>query len=146
MLTNPTPGTFICCDASIVVRLVTDPNARKVHAAWSAWIQQGLIIVAPALLRFEITNVFHRIANSTGATENDANNFLEVALQLPIQIRDVPRMHHQAITISRKFQLSATYEAHYLALSESLNCNFYTSDVRLFNKVSSDLGWVKLVG
>jgi hypothetical protein len=34
-----------------------------------------------------------------------------------------------------QFSLPATYDAHYLALAERENCEFWTADTRLFNAI-----------
>jgi predicted nucleic acid-binding protein len=48
--------------------------------------------------------------------------------------------------IWRKFNRPNTYDAHYLALAENLNCPFWTGDERLFNAVHSDFSDVFWLG
>ncbi|MCU0571091.1 MAG: type II toxin-antitoxin system VapC family toxin [Oculatellaceae cyanobacterium Prado106] len=47
--------------------------------------------------------------------------------------------------MAQELGLSATYDAHYLALTERLNAEFWTCDRRLFNTVQARLPWVHLV-
>lgn len=135
----------VCCDANIVIRIVTNPNDRGARQLWSAWKDDGVIVVAPALIRFEVTNVIHRIATASGATTEEALLLLEDALALGVQTHDESYSHQRALVLSRQFKLAAAYDAHYLALAESLGCGFFTSDARLFRAVSSELAWVNLV-
>jgi predicted nucleic acid-binding protein len=133
-----------CCDANLVVRLVTDPSATSVRELWRAWRDENASIVAPSLFRYEVTNALHRIALHAGMPERVALELLDSALGLPVQSRDVPRQHRRALALSHQFSLPAAYDAHYLALSETLGCRFYTSDAKLFNAVHPSLQWVTL--
>ena len=54
-------------------------------------------------------------------------------------------LHRQALKIAQRYNLPATYDAHYLALAERLGIEFWTADRRLFNAVQSSLSWVNLV-
>ncbi|MFM5981301.1 MAG: type II toxin-antitoxin system VapC family toxin [Sphaerospermopsis kisseleviana] len=50
-----------------------------------------------------------------------------------------------ALTLAKNLNLSAAYDAHYLALSQLLNAEFYTADKRLYNSVKSSLNWVHFI-
>jgi hypothetical protein len=45
--------------------------------------------------------------------------------------------------LAHQFSLLATYDAHYLALAESHNCEFWTADTRLLRAVGDKLSWVR---
>lgn len=51
----------------------------------------------------------------------------------------------RAWTMADKFSLPAVYDAHYLALAELLEGEFWTADGRLARTVQSSLPWVHLV-
>jgi predicted nucleic acid-binding protein len=135
----------VCCDANLAVRFVSDSSATEVHDLWSSWRQRGVTIVAPSLFRFEIPNAIHRIAVHSKFTDDLALSLLQAALQLPVQLQDIPRQHHRALALSRQYELRAAYDAHYLALSESLECEFFTSDAKLFNAIRPNFKRVTLV-
>ncbi len=55
-------------------------------------------------------------------------------------------MTGQFIRVDANFvNFSATYDAHYLALPQRFQADFYTGDKRLFNAVNSTLTWIHLV-
>ena len=54
-------------------------------------------------------------------------------------------LHQEALKMANLYNISATYDAHYLALAERLQVELWTADRRLFNSVSKSLSWVKLI-
>ncbi len=51
-----------------------------------------------------------------------------------------------AIEFAHDFDLPATYDAHYLALAQRENCEYWTADTRLWNAVKRRLSWVRWLG
>jgi predicted nucleic acid-binding protein len=49
-------------------------------------------------------------------------------------------------SFATRFNRPAAYDAHYLALAEMMNCEFWTADERLFNAVRDKLSWVRWLG
>ncbi len=47
--------------------------------------------------------------------------------------------------MTKLLNLSASYDSHYLALAQSLNCQFYTGDKRLYNSVKNQINWINLI-
>lgn len=42
--------------------------------------------------------------------------------------------------------ISTIHDAHYLALAQTLDCEFWTADERLYNAVRDQLPWVRWLG
>jgi predicted nucleic acid-binding protein len=61
-----------------------------------------------------------------------------------LQIYRDDLLHHRAVQLADQLGLPATYDAHYLALSERLGAEFWTLDGKLVDKVKSKLPWVHL--
>ena len=55
-------------------------------------------------------------------------------------------IYQQALAISNDQQLCDTYDAVYLAVSESPGCEFWTADGRFFRSVGARFKQVRLVG
>jgi predicted nucleic acid-binding protein len=55
-------------------------------------------------------------------------------------------LHHQALVLADALGLSATYDAHYLALAEHLGCELWTDDERLIRQVTNSLPFVRWIG
>lgn len=67
-----------------------------------------------------------------------------LALALPITLRTDDDLHLPAFELAARFDLPAAYDAHYLALVEKLNLEFWIGDRRLVNAVHPQLPWVRL--
>ncbi|MEA5565470.1 type II toxin-antitoxin system VapC family toxin [Anabaena sp. UHCC 0399] len=137
---------LICVDANFVVKLINNYSETSPYLIlWDNWEQNKIQIIAPTLLSYEVTNVFHRIQLAKQLLKTEARESLNLALNLPIQFYGDSQLHQQAWEVAQQFNLSATYDAHYLALSQRFQADFYTGDKRLFNTVSSAFDWVHLV-
>ena len=135
----------LCCDASIIVDFVAAPEVAGIESLWQRLGVTPHRLVAPGLLLYEVTNAIDRIAHRTMMPLRDAQRVLELAVQMPIDLIDDRQFHRRAFALSRTFRLGAAYDAHYLALAESLECPFYTSDAKLVQAVVERLNWVHLV-
>lgn len=141
------PPSPICVDASFVVRLIlsTEDQGSSLLPYWDRWEAEQRQIVAPSLFRYEITNAFYRYQRAGMRSADITERALTLALSLPIQFRDVPEIHRQALRIAARFRLPAAYDAHYVALAEQLECELWTADQRLFNTVGGELSRLRLV-
>jgi len=129
----------------MVVRFVTEPHAIAVHALWSKWHQTQTSVIAPSLLRFEVTNAIHRVARRDKQSLSLARSILQSALNVPIRFIDRTDIHVRALVLSRELNLPAAHDAHYLALAESERVELFTSDHRLYNSARHRFPWITLV-
>lgn len=139
-------SSAICIDAGLVVRLFAPPSDVNIRQQWLRWQQEGRQLVAPILLRYEVTNAFHRYTKAGMLSAGTVTQSLNAALTLPIRLYHDMDIHTQALAIANRFSLPATYDAHYLALAERLGIEFWTTDQRLMNSVSGAFPWIHLVG
>lgn len=136
----------ICVDANLVVRLVASPENETVQHLWRGWREQGRRLVAPNLIRYEVTNAIHRLVLANPTERRGLRRGMEAMLALPIELHNDAWLHPRALDFAERFHLKAAYDAHYLALADHLACAFWTADRRLFNSVGGSLPWVRLVG
>ncbi|TET54632.1 MAG: PIN domain-containing protein [Anaerolineales bacterium] len=139
------PNSPICVDASVVIRLVADPSDETVRALWEQWDAEGRELVAPTLLLYEVCNVLFQYQKTGLMSASAVDAALEAALSLPVELHGGSDLHRSAVDLARRFSLPAAYDAHYLALAESLQAEFWTKDGRLARAVEQELGWVHLV-
>jgi predicted nucleic acid-binding protein len=135
----------VCCDANTVVRFVTDPHATAVQELWSEWRRVQAPVVAPMLLRFEVTNAVHRVAKRDKLSLTQASAILDSALNIPIRFIDRVDIHMRALALSRELNLPAAYDAHYLALAELEGIELFTSNHRLYNNARHRYSWIRLI-
>lgn len=136
---------LICLDASVVVLWLDGSNYPSVKGRIESVLEGGSRLVAPPLVRFEITNALYQSLRAGAVTLPTVLLLLETLISLPIDIVDDPSMHENALSIAHRFRSGATYDAHYVALAQYLHAELWTADKRLFNAISPHLGFIKLV-
>jgi predicted nucleic acid-binding protein len=135
-----------CIDASFIIRLLTSHNVDSLYNVhWQQWQKSNTVIVAPTLIMYEVSNGLYRYQKAGQITQAEAEDLLERALNLGIRFYGDAHLHQEALKMANLYNLSATYDAHYLALAERLQIELWTADRRLFNSVSNSLSWVKLI-
>jgi predicted nucleic acid-binding protein len=98
-------------------------------------------------MNIEVTNIpRQRMRNSAQATFANVSRLREDFLQLKVTILNPAGLHHRALIIADAMGLPAAYDAHYLALSEYQNCEFWTADLRLLRQVGDQLPYAKWIG
>jgi predicted nucleic acid-binding protein len=136
-----------CIDASLIVALlVAEEHSLSALALWEKWAQEDCSIVAPLLLRYEVTSALYRKALRGLISREDASLALNRFLKLDIEWIDPPSLPERATELAHRFSRPNTYDTFYLALAEQLNCGFWTGDERLYNAVKSGLGFIRWIG
>ncbi|MDJ0729535.1 MAG: type II toxin-antitoxin system VapC family toxin [Crocosphaera sp.] len=139
-------STIIGVDASFVIRLLNSNSEDSPFIIiWQEWQIEQSLIIAPSLFYYEIANAFYRYVLAKQIDLETAKGNIREALNLPIRIYGDSFLHEKALTLANLLKLPAAYDAHYLALSEHLNGDFYTSDKKLYNSVKNTLTWVYLI-
>lgn len=137
---------WVCVDASFLVPLVTQPAGDSPWAAkWRAWHRQETQPIAPTLLFYEVANVLFRMTRHAQLTQDEADEALNAAIGFAIVLVGDADLHQRASKLATRYALPATYDAHYLALAERMQAEFWTGDRRLHQVVSATLPWVHLL-
>ncbi len=124
----------VVVDASVVVPLfIRGPASAPAQAVWTAWEQSGTDVEAPTLLVYEVTNGLHRAAASGVIPIDRLAEGLDILADFPIIYHPPLRLAARAVQITRDLKAGATYDGFYLALAESLRCDFWTGDRRLYH-------------
>lgn len=139
------PNSWICVDANLVIRLVTDPADEAIRQLWIQWDTAHRQLAAPSLLYYEVTNALYRYQKLGYMTAQSVELALEAALSLPVNLYTQTDLHHRALAWASRFALPAAYDAHYLAMAEHLGGELWTADRALAHTVQSELPWVRLV-
>ena len=134
---------MIVVDASVVSKWVfPEEDSGLALALRDDAIARGERIAAPPLLAFEVTNVARQQIRRGGLSEDEAADALERLLAYPILLR--PASEHaaralqmRAFALANLYDLAATYDTHYLALAEALDCALWTADKRFFDAVGT---------
>ena len=135
----------VCVDASIVVRFVLSQDDAAIKQLWKSWFAREVRLVAPTLLYYEVTNGLYQQQKGGLLSPKIVRAALEVVLAFPVELVGEAAMHQRARELAARYKLSATYDAHYLALAERMGIDLYTADTRLVNALLPfKVDWVKL--
>lgn len=132
-------------DASLALKWVLrEDDSDLARSLLSSWNKNGIKIIVPALFAYEITNILYRQVLTKKLTYEQASFFQEGIFSLAIAFdfslhKEISR---KAMGYANRFHLPATYDAHYLALAEREQCEYWTADARLLNGLRGQLPWV----
>ena len=136
----------VCIDASIVLRYVLMPDDAPIKTVWQTWVKDEINLVAPSLLFYEVTNGLYQQQRNKILSPETIWETLELSLDLPITLVNEKNLHLKARELAMRFNLPATYDAHYLALAEWMEVDLWTADVTLVNSLKSfKVKWVKVI-
>ena len=122
-----------------------DPADEAVRSRWEQWDSEGRQLAAPTLLPYEVANALYRYQKLGYIGTTAVELAFRAALSLPLELHGEPDLHWRALELASRFSLPAAYDAHYLALAELLEGEFWTADEELARAVHSSLPWVHLV-
>lgn len=144
-MTNQNSFT-ICIDSNFIVRLLVGYYEETIYLEmWNKWCNANTKIVAPDLINYEVTNVLWRLNKTNQINYTQAQIALTESFNLGIELYSNSELHQDALAIAERFKLPAAYDAHYLALAEKMQIDFYTCDKKLFNSVQQNFPRIKLV-
>lgn len=139
---------MICVDASVAVKWVL-PEERSdlARALFVAAIRAAEPIVAPPLLPIEVTNIIYkRVRGRDGMPVVAAQVVLHELLTSPVELVNPAGLHRDALALAADLQLSAAYDAHYLALARHVGCDLWTDDRRLVRQAGDVFPFVRWIG
>jgi len=137
----------VCLDANVIVRtLVFDTLSEQATALLAQWHREQRVLIAPALLAFEVTATLRRLVYLKEITPDEGEtaftNFLRIKVRLSHRQGIFPLAWH----LAKQFNRSRAYDTAYLALAQLHQCDFWTADEKLYNAVRHELAWVKWIG
>jgi predicted nucleic acid-binding protein len=138
-------SSWLYVDANLVIRLVADPAGKSIQRLWEEWDAERRQLAAPTLLYYEVANALCCYQKLGYLSDSSAQLAFRAALAPSLELHGEPDLHWRAPGLADKFSLPAAYDAHYLALAEQLEGEFWPADRRLAHTVQSTLPWVPLV-
>lgn len=102
--------------------------------------------IRPSAAPYEIANILHRKARTAATRQGDLERALDAVMHQvsvhPLDIAVVKR----AMAITEETMRPAAYDAQDVALAETLGCELWTADERLWNAVRIRFPFVRWVG
>jgi predicted nucleic acid-binding protein len=140
-------NSLVCVDAGLLIKLVVEEAGSDLaDKLWESWILNDVQVIAPSLSRYEVTAVLRKKVYQNQLPQAMAEAALSTVLSLEgIEYVDSTAVHHRAWEIACRLNLPTAYDAHYLALAEMRNCEFWTTDKRLCNGVNDRFPLIHLL-
>ncbi len=138
---------FVVVDASLAFKwLVREEHTDKALAILREWHDEEVTPAAPHLLPFEVSNALHKRVTRGELSIEGAVDLIGNLLTSQIELHQPWNLHGKALEMASRFGQAAAYDAHYLALAESLGCELWTADEKFCQSVAEDDGRVHWIG
>ena len=137
----------VCVDASFILKLaLPEEDSPKAVALWRQWRhQERKDIVAPLLLRYEISSVLRNRVYRNIVSMEEGHRAINRLLALPIIFHTEPTLPYLAWELASQLNRPNSYDSNYLVVAQFHDCEFWTADRRLYNAVSERFSWVRLL-
>lgn len=137
----------VVVDASIVVKLLIDePNTQQAEDLAQSWRLNGVPVAAPYFMPVEVTNAIYRKARLQLISMEEATRLAANLWDLGVQLRQPRELHLRAMVLAAELQQSAAYDAHYLALAQALDCDYWTADRQFYQSARNAYPRVHCIG
>ena len=139
-------GSPAVIDASVALKLVLpDPLREQCRTLIARLVSEGFELVAPALWAYETASTLCKAIRFGQLTPDEGRRILTQLIELGVRLV-VPDVwqNRQAFEWTLRLERAVAYDSYYLALAETLGCDFWTADRRLLNAV--DVPWVRWLG
>jgi predicted nucleic acid-binding protein len=145
MRTGIDPDSRVVVDSNFIVKMLMKQPESRFSVTWREWESNGTATFAPSLLPYEVTNAFWKFENAGTLSSGVVAELLGRMNDLQIELVTAEEIHLEALAFVRRFWESRAYDSHFLALAHFLNCDLWTSDKKLYNRVGRHLPWVRFV-
>lgn len=101
---------------------------------------------APILLRYEVVAVSRKAVYQGRVTPDEGLRARDRLLNYPVALYFDDDLLKRGYELATAYNRPTAYDAQYLALSERLDCPFWTADERLFNAVKDQFPGIRWLG
>ena len=139
------PAQRLVVDSNFIVRLLSRGSNSRYGFLWREWETDGIAVIAPALLAYEVTNAFWQLEQSGELSTAKVVDSVNSMNELELELISLDQTHVRALEIVRRFPERKAYDSHFLALADLLKCELWTTDAKMRNRVGRQFPWVRLV-
>ena len=94
----------------------------------------------------EVTNALHQRVTRGELTLESATRHMESLLSSGLELHQTPNLHGRALELASLLRQGAAYDAHYLALAETLGCELWTADEKFYRAASPSAWNIRWIG
>ena len=134
---------LVVLDASVAVKAVL-PNPMQAHCLALVQTFTDVQPVAPALWAYGTTSAIAKAVHFGEITEKEAHKALEKLDSLGVRliVADAEQ-NRAAFDWTLRLKRASGYDSYYLVLAQTMECDFWTADKRLFHALQdAHLSWV----
>ncbi len=140
-------NSLVVVDASLAFKwLVQEEHSDKADALGRLWASQGTRRAAPYFMPVEVVNALHRRVVQAEMSVHDGVRLIERLLSSGLELHETPNLHGRALELASRLNQGAVYDAHYLALAETLGCDLWTADEKFYRTASPVTDNVRWIG
>ena len=134
-------------DASFAVKWILNETLRTEALDLLAdWGQRQVERLVPGWFACEVAHVFYKRYRAGDLPLHEVAIGIQGVMTL-VQLRDTDvATSLRGVEIAHALGRPASYDSHYIALAESLGCELWTADERLWNAASRTMPWVRWLG
>ena len=137
----------VVVDASLAVKwLVNEEHSEDAREIARYWEREGVRIAAPCYMPVEVTNAIHRRVVGNELSAGEAVALVSLLLASEIELHHATGIHSRALEFASLLKQGASYDAHYLVLAESLDCELWTADARFYRAAALAAPYVRYIG
>src|SRR5689334_352443 len=115
---SETMNSRVCIDASLVVRtLVPGPFTANALARLTTWRREQTVLLAPALLAFEVTSTLRRYVHFKRIAPAQGERAFDQFLKLAVRFSQRRGIFPLAWQLAKQFNRPTAYDTAYLALA-----------------------------
>ena len=138
---------LVTVDASLLAKLrFPEELSDKAAEIYDAWVRGKVSICAPQLIFYELVSTANKKVVAGSVSLEQAELAMEYFLTEPLEVVTSDSLYREALRIAQRLTLRSTYDAHYLAVAEDLDCEFWTADERLYNGVRDRFPLIRWLG
>ena len=138
---------MVVLDASLAVKLfVLEAYTAQARVLALSWRYAGIQLVAPDFMPSEVATAFRKKISEQIITLDGAKQLMTRFCGLKISFRPSWLLHERAIELAEELNQRLAYDSHYLALAESLDCDFWTADEPFYRAARTPYPRVRWIG
>jgi predicted nucleic acid-binding protein len=139
--------SYVVLDSGILLKTVlNEEDSHQAKELLKKLAAQSLQIAAPVLLRYEMVAVTRKWVYRELTTAAKAQSALDTLFSYPIETYIDETLLRRGYELAEKYNRPTAYDAQYLALAEHLDCDFWTTDKRLYNAISDTFSQIHWLG
>jgi predicted nucleic acid-binding protein len=132
-------------DSSVVAKwIIAEPDSAQAQRLISEVAHKGERLIVLDLAFVEVTNAIWKLHHRGLAALDEARQFLDKLLRIPVHVEPAVRLVKPALEIAAKYD-RAVYDALFVALCQDLGLQGVTADEPLYNAIHPDIPQIILL-